>query len=137
MATYIQELHNKQTDDTIYPVTKANAVYRSDNTTTVEGTLGQVDTLFKKVQYTYTTTIAAGASLFISGNNLGITTPTGYTPIGFDALSSGDQTIFLSIIQPVNTGAQAVLRIKNMYTAALTPVISLSIVYARTEFISS
>ena len=40
MATSIKTIKNHLTDDTIYPVTKANAVYLSDEVTTVEGLLG-------------------------------------------------------------------------------------------------
>ena len=40
MATSIKTIKNHLTDDTIYPITKANAVYLSDEVTTVEGLLG-------------------------------------------------------------------------------------------------
>lgn len=40
MSTLIKTIKSHLTDDTIYPITKADAVYLNDNVTTVEGLLG-------------------------------------------------------------------------------------------------
>ena len=44
MATYIKTLLEYSTGDTIYPKTKSDAVYRTDNVTVAETTLAAADT---------------------------------------------------------------------------------------------
>lgn len=41
----VKTIKDRNTDDTIYPITKADAVYLSDNETTVEGALGDLSTI--------------------------------------------------------------------------------------------
>ena len=55
MATSIKTIKNHLTDDTIYPVTKANAVYLSDNTTTVESAINTLNSNLFYKNYTGTT----------------------------------------------------------------------------------
>ena len=41
----VKTIKDRNTNDTIYPITKADAVYLSDNETTVEGALGDLSTI--------------------------------------------------------------------------------------------
>ena len=43
MSTVVKTIKNYLTDDTIYPITKASAVYMEGSTNTVEGLLGNTD----------------------------------------------------------------------------------------------
>ena len=41
----VKTIKDRLTHDTIYPITKADAVYLSDNETTIEGALGNLSTI--------------------------------------------------------------------------------------------
>lgn len=66
MATYVKTLKDATSTDTIYPITKANAVYLSDNSTTVETELDNKITIDSDSSGSFTIGYDAGGIYVIT-----------------------------------------------------------------------
>ena len=98
-----------------------------------------INTLIKLVYYTYkwTTSLAADASLTITADNFGISTPSGYTPMGITRFTSGTNTCVVDRVNPRATGTIAALVIRNKSSSAQTgKTAGIGIMYVRNNFIN-
>lgn len=157
MATSIKTIKNHLTDDTIYPVTKASAVYLSDDVTTVEGLLGDTSiasigdgtitgainelntnltTGFIIKGYTYTYTIGANATAALTASNFNIQIPENYIPSGIIQFTSGDGNVYVRGVN-VSSDAGGMLYLKNTTSSAITASAYLKILYIKRNFFIS
>lgn len=95
--------------------------------------------IFKIVQYDYTMpSIAAGGTLGITANNFGVSTPSGYTPIGVQRYTTGSPQLFAADLSTLATGSNNMMCIKNTgssATGANALTARIYIVYARTALL--
>ena len=176
MSALVKTIKSRLTDDTIYPVTKADAVYMGSSTvTTVEGqindlkdivgdssigesntitsligasTMGTTATtitgaiaeheqkltsLFKTKNYAYTYTCPASGAVNVTGGNMGLSDPTGYTPVGIVAYTTNSNEVFpRSMIVNASSGSSFCV-LTNKSTSAVTQQISAWILYIRRD----
>ena len=93
--------------------------------------------LFIIKEYSYAWSgLAAGKFLEITGNNFGVSTPSGYTAIGFLWFTSGTTSTSICAIRPGNTGTYSVAVIRNEGTATASGTAKIDIVYALTTCIN-
>lgn len=93
--------------------------------------------LFIIKEYSYAWSgLAAGKFLEITGNNFGVSTPSGYTAIGFLWFTSGSTSTSICAIRPSNTGTYSVAVIRNEGTATVSATARIDIVYALTTCIN-
>ena len=93
--------------------------------------------LFKTATYTYSySNLAAGATILVTGSDLGVSTPTGYAPIGFVTCHSGLRYVDVIWMDATATGSNNVIVLYNHSTSARTGTATVTILYARTGLIT-
>lgn len=104
---------------------------------TVKNAIPEYQSIFKRVYYTHTwsDTIEAGSSLSFTADDFGVSTPEGYTPVGFWRLTSGTVYCSLLAIVPGATGTSTILSIRNLSSADRSGYTAgIGILYMRNEF---
>ena len=93
--------------------------------------------MFKKVTYSYKyASIAASGTLAITGTNLAVATPAGYTPIGFTYYTTGSANVVVYAINPTVTGSSTVVSLRNLSTSAqANKTFKITILYAKTSLL--
>lgn len=152
----VKTIKDRLTNDTIYPITKADAVYLSDNETTVEGALGDLSTIssigdgtiagaistlnnnlnFIQKTYTYSYTIAANNTFVITGKNFNVSSPIGYYPISIIAVmpsASTNNVVISRIALTAMTGIM--LGIRNLTNNSISDTATIIILYAKESLI--
>ena len=93
--------------------------------------------LFKTATYIYTySSMAAGSTILVTGSDLGVSTPTGYTPIGFVTCCSGLRYVDVIWMDATATGSNNVIVLYNHSTSARSGTATVTILYARTSLIT-
>ena len=97
--------------------------------------LGLATSLFQTIEYSYTYNISAGGRTNITGTNFGVSTPSGYAPIGLAYYTTGSQYVFPLTINSTVTGSSQVMALKNTNTSAVSgATANIQILYMRTDF---
>ena len=91
--------------------------------------------LIKKVTYTYEYSIAANTSINVTANDLGISTPSGYSPVAMHYVATGSTDVVPRNINVSSTGTGTPLALRNVSSAAKTGTCYLGITYIRSEAI--
>jgi len=104
---------------------------------TIKNAIQNYQSIFKRVYYTYTwnDTITAGTSLSFTADDFGVSTPEGYTPVGFWRITAG--TVYCSILAvvPGATGTSTILSIRNLSSEDKSGFTAgIGILYMRNEF---
>lgn len=85
-----------------------------------------------KKAYTYTYSLAAGGHAYVSGANLGLSTPSGYTPIGVQVLWSGNANVSVMGFQANVTGSSSFCELINHGSSAVSnATLNVSVIYVR------
>ena len=93
--------------------------------------------LFRTKDYTYTySNMAAGTTILVTGTDLGVSTPSGYTPIGFVTCHSGLRYVDVIWQDATATGSSNVIVLYNHSTSVRSGTAKVTILYARTGIIS-
>lgn len=93
--------------------------------------------LFKTATYTYSySSMAAGATILVTGSDLSVSTPTGYAPIGFVTCHSGLRYVDVIWQDATATGSSNVIILYNHSTSARSGTATVTILYARTGLIT-
>lgn len=154
----VKTIKDRNTHNTIYPITKADAVYLSDNETTVEGALGDLSTIssigdgtiagaisslnmnlttgFIIKGYTYTYTIRANATSALTSSNFNIQIPENYIPSGIIQFTSGDGSVYVRGVN-ISSDASGMIYLKNTTSSAITASAYLKILYIKRNFFIS
>ena len=75
-------------------------------------------TLIKRVTYNYAYTVAANANLNITGTNLSISTPSGYTVLGINNFSTGNSNVVTRSFASAQTGSNTVVSLRNVSSSS-------------------
>ena len=85
-----------------------------------------------KKDYSYTYSIGAGAHIYVTATNLGISTPSGYTPIGVQVLWSGNANVSVMGFQGNVSGSSSFCElINNSSSAVSNATLRVSVIYVR------
>ena len=106
-------------------------------TGTIKYTIPGYMSIFKRVwyEYTWTNTIAAGSSYSFPADDFGVSTPEGYTPVGFWRLNTGTVYCNILAVVPGATGANTILSIRNMSTTDKSGYTAgIGILYMKSEY---
>lgn len=91
----------------------------------------KLNDLFLIKSYTFAYSCNANSSTSITGSQFGVSTPTGYVPIGVISHFTGSQYVFAYRIMPQNTGAQTIMSLHNASGGTVNVSATINIVYAR------
>ena len=106
--------------------------------TTAEGDIDALESLtsplIKSVSYSSTFTVSAGGTSNITGTMLGVSTPSGYTPLGFGSISNNiSRNIVPYNITPYNTGSNTVISLYNSSSSSVSGTITIRILYIKSS----
>jgi len=118
---------------------KASEIGDLDSLTTTDKTdvvsaINEADTqadLFKICIYSYSYSISADNYITINAEDFGLTTPAGYTPVATVRASSGKGAVSLRLFNPLVTGANPAMGLRNNSSSTQTGSATLGILYAR------
>lgn len=82
-------------------------------------------------QYNKQYTIAANSALNLMADDFGVSTPSGYTPIGAIQFTSGNGDIYVRAINAAATGQNGMLYLKNTRNSEITVTAYMQILYAK------
>lgn len=101
-------------------------------------TLGTPFDIFQIKTYTYAySNIAAAGSLNVTATNLGISTPTGYTPLAAQQVSSGNGNVVARTWDVTATGSTAAVALRNVATSAQSGTVTFKVVYVKSDSITT
>lgn len=86
-------------------------------------------------EYTYKYTANANAYLSITGTNLSVSTPSGYTPLCFKSVTTGSTGVAVIAQNSAATGSSTVIGIRNLTSSAITQTLTVNIVYVRSTLV--
>ena len=92
--------------------------------------------LIKNVTYTHEYSVAANTTLNVTANELGISTPSGYSPIAMYYVATGSADVVPRNINAGVTGTSVSLALRNVSSATKTGTCYLGITYMRSEAVS-
>ena len=94
--------------------------------------------MFKIKTYTYAySSISNGGSLNVTATNLQMSTPSGYTPIAAQQVSSGNGNVVARTWNVAATGSTAAVALRNVSTSSQSGTVTFVVVYAKTSAITS
>lgn len=94
--------------------------------------------MFKIKTYTYAySSLANGGSLNVSATNLNMSTPSGYTPVAAQQVSSGNGNVIARTWNVAATGSTAAVALRNVATSSQSGTVTFAVLYAKTSLITS
>ena len=93
--------------------------------------------LIKRVTYSYDyTNLAGGDTLYLTANQLGISTPSGYAVLAPYYWNTGNADVLVRYVSATAAGTQSTMAVRNVSTAAKSGTVHLSMAYIRSEAVS-
>ena len=93
--------------------------------------------LMKRVYYSTTYSVNAGASINLTGDDFGISNPSGYKAVAVIRFTTGAEKAVVRNLTATNTGSTTVMNILNTGTSNLSNVeATMSILYVKGGFVS-
>lgn len=92
--------------------------------------------IIKTYTYAYSS-IANGGSLNVTATNLNMSTPSGYTPIAAQQVSSGNGNVVARTWNVAATGSTVAVALRNVATTAQSGTVTFVVVYAKTSMITT
>lgn len=120
-------------DNATLTVTKREA---GESTDTNVATIYSAGGTFKNISYSYAYTITANGALTITGDDFGVSTPSGYSVAGALSWFTGSQYVFVYRITPQNQGANAIMSLHNASNGSISATATITILYAKTIMIA-
>lgn len=108
--------------------------YRTGDVNITPANMG-LDSLVKTVHYTYAYNASANSVVTITANDMGVSTPTGYTPVGLMVISTGSGNCFCFTCNAGRTGNSTIMQIKNTSANAVSATAQLDILYIKSAFV--
>lgn len=115
-------------DNAVLTISKREA---GESTDTTVATIYSAGNIVMVKPYSYEYTCAANSPVSITGAEFGVSTPSGYVPIGAVAYFTGSQYIFVYRLTPQNTGAQSVISMHNDSSGSITATATVYIMYIK------
>lgn len=111
-------------------------VYGNASTVFVNG-IQMDNTLFKYKSYSYAYTVAANSYVNVTGTNLGLSTPSGYTGMGTYKLWPGNSNCGVTLYDVNNTGGSTACQVRNFSGSERSGTLQVGVIYVRTGIISA
>ena len=106
---------------------------RADHAYTADDLSGPI---VKYVNYTAAYQIAASGQVNLTGDDFGVSTPSGYTPLTLRNYSTGNRQVVAIQTNAAQTGSGIIMRLQNMSNSAITDLTaSIGIVYIKSGYI--
>lgn len=103
---------------------------------TDDAIISALDDTIKIVEYTASYTLGANSSKALTVTDFSVSNPTGYTPIGIVAYSTGDQYSFAYQIISNNINADdRIMSIHNVSNASVSSTASINILYIKDSYV--
>jgi hypothetical protein len=110
----------------------------SDLTDGVNQLNSNLTDLIKFKDYSCSYSVTANGSTAITANDLSVSTPSGYTPLGFYLIATGNANVIARNIYSRSTGSNTMVQVKNTSTSALNNLtLEISIAYIKSNFVGS
>jgi hypothetical protein len=94
--------------------------------------------LIKFKNYSCIYSVTANGNADITANDLSVSTPSGYTPIGFCLIATGDASVITRNIYLRATGSSTMVKVRNISTFTLSNILfEISIAYIKSSFVGS
>ena len=94
--------------------------------------LTDLQSVFIQRNYQYSATVAANSTAQITGTQLGVSTPDGYTPIAINRVNIGTAGMVIAGLHPNATESRSVIEVRNTTSAAITQNVNIFILYVKT-----
>ena len=121
-------------DNATLTVTKREA---GESTDTNVATIYSAGGTFKKISYSYAYTITANGALTITGDDFGVSTPSGYSVAGALSWFTGSQYVFVYRFTPQNQGANAIMSLHNASNGTVSATATITLLYHKSIMSSS
>lgn len=92
--------------------------------------------IFKYKIYSASFTISGNSSLTVTASDLGISTPSGYTPAAIRRISTDQTAVAIRLMVPMATGTAGAVGLINTSSSSLTGTVSFHVLYVKSEYIS-
>lgn len=97
-----------------------------------------LDSLIKLKDYSCSYSVTANGRAAITASDLNVATPSGYTPIGFYLIATGNANVIARNIYSRSTGSNTMVEVKNTSTSALSNLtLEISLIYIKSGFVGS
>lgn len=106
----------------------------ADEVTAITNSLTDV---FWAKNYQYSRSFPANTTTQVTGTQLGVSTPDGYTPMFINRINIGTAGLVIAGLHPNAVGSSSVIEVRNTTSSAITQNVNLFIVYVKTAFIYS
>ena len=94
--------------------------------------------LIKFKDYSCSYSVTANGSTAITASDLNVSTPSGYTPLGFYLIATGNANVIARNIYSRSTGSNTMVQVKNTSSSALSNLtLEISIIYIKSIFVGS
>ena len=97
----------------------------------------ELPTLFWAKNYQYNRSFPANTTTQVTGTQLGVSTPEGYTPMFINRIQIGTAGLVIAGLHPNVVGSSSVIEVRNTTSSAITQTVNLFIVYIKTDFIKT
>jgi len=87
--------------------------------------------------YSFSHTINADSVKNITGDDFGISSPSGYVPLCARRFASGNNYVFVTLLNIATSGTSAVMQLRNTSSESVDCSTVVSIVYIRSDFIKN
>lgn len=104
----------------------------SNSWTRIAPLAGGTNPPIQTINYNFAySSLAANTMLSITGDDFGISTPSGYAPVGIAYFNSGNDRAMVRSVNGIGTGTTNVMVIRNTHTSAISGTASLRVIYAK------
>ena len=94
--------------------------------------------LLKIKTYTYAySSISSGGSSNVTATNLSMSTPSGYTPVAAQQVSSGNGNVVARTWNVAATGSTVAVALRNVSTSSQSGTVTFVVLYAKSDTITS
>ena len=80
-------------------------------------------------------TVGANSAKILTASELGVTTPTGYTPLSVRGWSTGATGVLIQAIQGYNTGSGNFIAMRNITSNAVTATCNVTVAYIKNDMV--
>ncbi|MBP5423960.1 MAG: hypothetical protein J6Y78_16125 [Paludibacteraceae bacterium] len=81
--------------------------------------------------YSMSITVTASSTLSVTASQLGVSTPSGYSPVGFTGIATGNNNIYVYYQNATITGSNNIIQLRNIASTDKTCTLTVHILYLK------